>query len=681
MDTKKEDLELNNAPYLDKNLPIEERIEDLLDRLTLNEKFKLLTGRHRWETKPVKRLGIKPLLMTDGPHGISPHSSKGEECTYFPVGVCRAATWNRDLSNKFGRAIGEEVKSLGMHMILGPGVNIIRTPLCGRNFEYQTEDPYLNKELAIEVINGVQSQKIAACVKHYICNNQEKNRYTYSAEVSKRALEEIYIPAFKASVEEADVWSVMGAYNKINGTYACAHQKLLNEILMTRWNFNGFVVSDWYATKFIDEPKELIEAGLSLEMPRAHTYKRSYLKDAFSQEKFSEEALNMNIRRLLRVMFLVGLFDNDNKEEPRGLKKIEDHQSLARKIAEEGIVLLKNKGDVLPLRLDEINTIAILGPNADKEMAEGGGSSSVRPPYEITPFKGIQEKCSSKAEIIDSVSDADWVFVVVGLNHEEGNDCENADRTSIELPIEQIELINRTVDNNPNTIVILVNGGPISMKGWIDRVPAIIEAWYAGMEGGRALADILFGDCNPSGKLPFSFPKDLLDSPAHKSNKTYPGNGKVYYEEDILVGYRYYDKKQVEPLFPFGYGLSYTSFTYQNLTIDKKQTSDVEPLTISFELTNSGSRKGAEIVQLYIKDVESNVIVPEKELKRFKKIKLVPNESKVIKLNIKAEDLAFFDERQDSWIVEEGKFEILIGSSSQDIRLKETFEYIKCNPL
>jgi beta-glucosidase len=338
---------------------------------------------------------------------------------------------------------------------------------------------------------------------------------------------------------------------------------------------------------------------------------------------------------------------------------------------------LKNQNDLLPIDKDKINKIAILGPNADKEMAEGGGSSAVKPPYEITPMKGIIEECGGKVEISDSVSDADYIFLVVGLNHEQGNDCENADRTSIELPLEQIELINDTVEKNSNTIVILINGGPISMESWVESTPAIIEAWYPGMEGGRALADIIFGNCTPSGKLPITFPKRLSDSPAHKSEKTYPGNEKVLYDEDILVGYRYFDTREIEPLFPFGHGLSYTTFDYENLRLDKKEMGKTDRLNVQLDISNSGTREGAEVVQLYIKDKESKVLRPEKELKRFEKVRLDPNETKTIEFEIKKDDLAFFDENLGNWTVEEGIFKILVGSSSRDIRLKKSFKYGK----
>ncbi|MFO7797968.1 MAG: beta-glucosidase [Promethearchaeati archaeon] len=663
-------------PFRDENFSVEERIEDLLKRLTIKEKFKLLTGRHQWETKPIKRLGIEPFLMTDGPHGVAPHSSGGRECTYFPVGICRAATWNPSLSFEFGKALAEEVREIGAHMILGPGVNIDRTPLCGRTFEYQTEDPYLNKKLALPVIKGVQGERIAACVKHYICNNQEKNRYTYSAVVSQRALEEIYFPAFKAAVKEADVWSVMGSYNKINGIYGCAHEELIKRNLMEKWGFRGFVVSDWNATHNIENVEDCVKAGLSLEMPRAKIYKRRYLEEAFSKGLFEERDLDEDIKRLLRVMFLVGIFDK-KESLPLGCRNTAEHKNISRKIAEEGIVLLKNEGGLLPLDANKIKTISIKGSNADREFAKGGGSSAVKPPYEITPFEGIRQKIARNIKVIDDESQADVVVLVLGLNHEENNDIENWDRNSLELPQNQLNLIDQVAKQNEKIIIVLINGSPITMDNWIDKVDAIIEAWYPGQEGGKVIADIIFGDVNPSGKLPLTFPKRLEDSPAHISEKRYPSNKKVIYDEGIFVGYRYFDKYSIEPLFPFGFGLSYTSFKYTNLNISKNQIKDTEELEISLEIENIGDKSGAEIIQLYIQEINPKVERPLKELKRFKKVFLTSRNNKEINFGINKDDLAYFDEELNSWNTNEGKYNILIGSSSRDIKLQKSFEYKK----
>ncbi len=666
--------ELKTLPFMDSNLDLEKRVEDLLGRLTLKEKFSLCSGTKNFFTRPIKRLGIKSFKMTDGPHGIGPHSSNNAECTYFPTAICRAATWNPELSEQFGVALAQEVREIGYHMILGPGVNIHRTPLCGRNFEYQTEDPYLNKKMAVPVVRGVQSQKIAACVKHYICNNQEINRFTVSSEVSERALQEIYLPAFEATVREADAWSFMGCYNKVNGIYGCENKNLIKERLMEEWGFRGFVVSDWIATAKITSTESCINAGLTLEMPVQIKYKKKKLNQALLEGKYTEETLNENIKRLLRVMLLTSLLDDESLIPP-GSRNTPEHQTISRKIAEEGIVLLKNKDNLLPLNINTLKKIAVIGPNADKEMAEGGGSSQIRPPYEITPLQGLKNKCRDKVDIINSPSEADLVIVFAGLNHEEGMDSEHFDRDSFDLPSEQIELIKKTVQENPKTIVVLISGSPVNMVGWIENIPAVIEAWYAGQEAGNAIANILFGDVNPSGKLPITFPKKLSDSPAHVSTRTYPGNEKVYYDEGIFVGYRHFDTKNIEPLFPFGYGLSYTTFAYDNLKIDKKTISGDDKFTVSVDITNSGNRTGAEVVQLYVQDVECSVERSLKELKGFKKVQLNSSEKKTIEFEIEKSDLSFFNEKTSCWTVEKGFFNILIGSSSRNIHQKGEIEY------
>ncbi len=668
--------EIKTLPFMDSNLDLEKRVEDLLGRLTLKEKFTLCSGTKNFFTKPIKRLGIKSFKMTDGPHGIGPHSSKNAECTYFPTAICRAATWNPELSEQFGVAVAQEVRDIGYHMILGPGVNIHRTPLCGRNFEYQTEDPYLNKKMAVPVVKGVQSQRIAACVKHYICNNQEMNRFTVSSEVSERALQEIYLPAFEETVREADAWSFMGCYNKVNGVYGCEHKNLLIERLRNEWGFRGFVVSDWIATAKTTNTENCINAGLSLEMPMPIKYKKKILNQALLEGKFTEETLNENIKRLLRIMFLTGLFDDENAIPP-GSRNTPEHQAISRKIAEEGIVLLKNESALLPLDINALKKIAVIGPNADKKMGQGGGSSQVRPPYEITPLQGIKNKCRDKVKIVNSPSESDLVIIFAGLNHEKAMDSEHSDRDSFDLPSEQIELINKTVQENPKTIVVLISGSPVNMVDWIENVPAVIEAWYAGQEAGNTIADILFGDVNPSGKLPITFPKKLSDSPAHVSTRTYPGNEKVYYDEGIFVGYRHFDTKNIEPLFPFGYGLSYTTFAYDNLKIDKKTISGDDKFTVSVDITNSGDRAGAEVVQLYVQDVECSVERPLKELKGFKKVQLDSGEKKTIVFELENKDLSFFDEKTSCWKAENGSFNILVGSSSKDIHLKGEIEYIE----
>ncbi len=667
--------ELAALPFRNMSLGLEERVEDLLGRLTLEEKYRLSVGTKGFFTKPILRLGIPHFKMCDGPHGIGPHSTNNIESTYFPTGICRTASWNPKLAEEFGVALGQEIRDIGYHMSLGPGINIQRTPMCGRNFEYQTEDPYLNKIMAIHIVKALQSQRIAACVKHYICNNQETNRYTSSSEVSERALQEIYLPAFEATVREADAWSFMTCYNKVNGTYGCENKNLITDRLRNEWGFRGFVVTDWHATRLSESTEKAVNAGLSLEMPNPNKYRKTRLRKALSAGKFTEETFNENIRRLLRVMFLTGLFDDKNTL-PKSSRNTPEHQEIARKIAEEGIVLLKNEGNLLPLKLDKLNKIAVVGPNAAKKSAMEGGSSQVLPPYEVTPLQGLEEKCKGKVEIIATPSEADVAIVFAGLNHKPGMDSEHIDRTKFDLATDQIELINKTIQENPNTIVVLISGSPIGMEGWIDNIPALIEAWYPGMEGGHAIANILFGDVNPSGKLPITFPKKLSDSPAHKSTRTFPGDESVFYDEGIFVGYRHFDTNGIEPLFPFGYGLSYTTFKYENMKINPDKISNNEKFTVSVDVTNSGECTGAEITQLYVQDVEASIERPLKELKGFKKIHLNPGETKEITFELGMEDLSFYDENNNGWKAEKGFFNILIGSSSRDIRLQNQIEYL-----
>ena len=673
--------ELYQLPFRNESLELEERIRDLLSRLTLEEKFKLCSGRLMWHTKPIKRLGVKPFTMYDGPHGVRPDTMGEIKSTYFPSAICRAATWDPELSHEFGKAVAEEVRDVGAHMLLAPGINIQRTPMNGRTFEYQTEDPHLNKILAVATVKGIQSQKIAACVKHFVCNNQETNRFTVSSEVSERALQEIYLPAFKATVQEADAWSFMTCYNKVNGIYGSENYNLLRERLMEQWGFRGFTVSDWNATANTSTGS-CVTAGLSLEMPTAKKYNKRNMKKAFQEGKFTEDSLNDNIKRLLRVMFLVGLFDDKNTL-PSGNRNTLEHQSIARKIAENGIVLLKNKDALLPLNIDKLKKLAIVGPNANLkfgggDMLAGGGSSVNYPPYEITPLEGLKQKCRDRVEIIETPSKADVTILFAGLNHEHGMDAEGEDRNKFELPLEQIELIKRTVKQNPNTIVILINGSPIAMSDWIDSVPSVIEAWYGGMEVGNAIANVLFGDVNPSGKLPLTFPKKLSDSPAHNSERSFPGvEERVFYDEGIYVGYRYFDKEQIDPLFPFGYGLSYTTFNYENLKLDKEKFTKNDTVTVSLDIVNSGNRSGMEIIQLYIQDIKSSIDRPPKELKQFKKVKLEQNERKTVELTLNFDDFSFYDDSTHSWVVEPGTFNILLGSSSRDIHLQKEIEYFE----
>jgi beta-glucosidase len=571
-----------------------------------------------------------------------------------------------------GVAIAEEVHAIGRHMILAPGINIARTPLNGRTFEYFSEDPCLTKEMAIPFIQGVQSMGIGACVKHYAANNQETDRTSCNAIIAERPLQEIYLRAFREVVQEADPWAVMGSYNKINGVYGCEHKYLIRDILMDRWGFKGFVVSDWFATRPIETTEGCINGGLSLEMPNPNKYKRKRLQRALDARKFSIEAVDDLVYRFLRVLLIAQSY-----QQQSGSRNTPEHQHLARIIAEEGMVLLKNHSNLLPLSLDDIDSIALVGRNLRKKFGGFlyGGSSAVKPPYEITPFDGLKEKLKGKVKLLSGVSKADIAIVFAGLNHNRGEDSEFRDKAQLELPTNQVELITNTAAENPNTVVVLIAGSPIAMSEWIDKVPVVLMAWYPGMEGGRAIANVLFGDAEPSGRLPITFPVTLSDSPAHHSGERrhYPGDEEknVYYDEGIFVGYRWFDEKQIEPLFPFGFGLSYTGFEYTNANINKELASASDAsLEIQLDVTNIGERSGADTIQVYSRDIQSSVVRPPQELVGFKKVFLKPNERKTISITVHARDLAFYDVESHDWKVDPGEFELKIGRSSRDIKMK-----------
>ena len=677
---------------------VENKVNSILRELTLDEKFKLMVGYFRFQTNTIPRLGIKTFKMTDGPLGIAQHSSFLRKNTRFPAGINLAASWNRDLAYECGVAIAEEARVINRLCILGPGINIGRTPYNGRTYEYYSEDPYLTKEMGIPFVQGIQSQRIAACPKHYVANNQETNRYTVSVEIDERTLHEIYLRAFKEIVEEADPWTIMTSYNRVNSEYVHGSSKLLKSTLFEKWNFSGFVMTDWWATEpkhtekgEITQPstEEAIKAGLSLEMPVPFLYGKEILKEVYDERKFSEEDIDALIRRLLRVYVRVGMFEN-KKSLPKGARNTKEHQSLARRMSEEGIVLLKNKNNLLPLNMTEVSKIAALGPNLDRKFYKflKGGAAAVSPPYEITALQGLKEKCKDKIQIISDPKQADIVLLFMGLNHdspiklmndkytkyneEQGNESEKIDRLQLGLSKSQVKLIIETAKINPKTVVILINANPVAMEEWFNYVPALLEVWYPGMEGGRAIANVLFGDINPSGKLPWTFPKKITDSPAHKSTRTYPGeNLKVHYEEGIYVGYRHFEKKNIEPLFPFGYGLSYTSFDISNVTSNKKILKSLnDELELTVNVSNTGNREGGEVVQVYAQALKPSVDRPIKELVGFQKVRLNAGETKAVKILIKAKDLAFYDVKSNSWKIDEGKIILHIGNSSKNIILK-----------
>jgi beta-glucosidase len=666
--------------------PIEVRVENLLSRLTLEEKIGLVHGDSKFTTAAIPRLGIPKFWLSDGPHGVrqeigpdtwQPAGRTDDFATAMPCGIALAATWNPELAQAEGAVIGKEALARGKHIMLGPGVNIMRTPLCGRNFEYFGEDPFLVSRIAVGYIRGQQSQGVASCIKHLAVNNQELERMTINVEVDERALREIYLPAFKAAVQEAGVWVVMGAYNRFRGQFCSQNDYLLNKILKGEWNFQGLVVSDWAA---VHDTLEASLYGLDLEMGTDKPYDEFFLarpfREAVKTGDIPLSVLDDKVRRNLRVMIDTGLLDG----RAPGSLNTKEHQTTARRVAEEALVLLKNDGGALPLDPSKIKSLAVIGENATRLHAHGGDSSGIKAFYEIAPLEGILRRAGSQVNVTYSVgygsdagSDAveravlaakaaDVVVFVGGLNHDSNFDTEASDRLDMKLPYLQDELIQRIVEANPRTIVVLIAGSPVEMGAWLERVPAVLLAWYGGMESGNALARILFGDVNPSGKLPCTFPKRLADSPAH-SLDAYPGtNGTVCYEESLLVGYRWFDTKKIEPLFPFGHGFSYTHFEYSNLRVG--------PSAAEFDVVNTGKREGGEVAQLYVHDIHPRLARPDKELKGFRKIFLKPGEKQHISIPLDQDSFAFYDSDRQSWLTEPGEFMILIGSSSRDIRLQ-----------
>jgi beta-glucosidase len=709
-------------PYKNPSAPVEQRVEDLLGRMTLQEKVAMLSGADWMQSVPNQRLGIPSIKMADGPLGIRSWAGPSAETgaatartkvltTAFPAGVAMAATWDTELVQAEGKAIAQEVKAVGRDMILGPTVNINRTPLWGRNFEGYGEDPYLTSRLAVAYIEGVQSEGVIATVKHFAANNQEFERHRINAVVDERALQEIYFPAFKAAIEEAGVWSVMSAYNKLNGTYCAENPFLLKDVLRKQWGFKGFVVSDWGSTY---STAATVNAGMDLEMPGGAPMedwlKRPKTREAgngsgwlaaqkvmpdISQGKISAATINDNVGSMLRVMIASGEFDKPGTAS--GEIDTPEQRALARKAATESIVLLKNEGGLLPIDPSKIHSLVVIGPNAAVARTGGGGSSLVTPPYSISPLKGIQDRAGQRLQVsyalgvsmegedpnkdtpqareqlrkeaVGAAGKADAAIIVVGRYPK--LESEDFDIKSLDLPAGQDELIEAVAKANKNTVVVINAGGPVIMSKWMAQAPAIVDMWYGGQEGGNAVADVLFGGANPSGKLPVSFVKEWKDSPAYGH---YPGeNLQVDYAEGIYVGYRYFDKRKIEPLFPFGYGLSYTKFDYSDLNISPDRTALGKPVEVSLRVRNSGSRPGAEVVELYLHDGHASVDRPIQELKGFRRIELAPGESKTVSFTLDRSATAFYSTAQRDWMTEPGKFDVFVGSSSRDIRMSGSF--------
>jgi beta-glucosidase len=821
---------------------LNKRIENLIKQLTLEEKVGLVAGIDFWHTLSIPRLGIPSIKVTDGPHGCRTMSETNPNetlpATSFPTAIAMAATWNPDLIGRVGRALGKEARARGCAVLLGPCVNIHRSPLGGRNFESYSEDPYLSSRMAVAYIKGVQGQGVGTSVKHFALNNSEFERMTISSEASERAIHEVYFPSFEKAVKEAGTWTVMCSYNKINGTYASENGWLLEEILKKEWGFEGMVVSDWFA---VHSTVPAANNGLDLEMPGPALYFGEKLAKAVRLGEVDEKTIDEKVRRILGLMLNTRALDK-KPASTGNIPVYRGHHRLARQVAEESITLLKNENNVLPLSFQKTKSIAVIGPNAAVARVQGGGSAAVVPYHAVSPLEGLKKLCKDRfnivyepgclnnittlplhssfllsargsrkrglngeyfanndltgkpvvvridrqfnlrwmegtkpcpeitgedfsikwtgifrpgatgrhrfgmatngwgriyvnnrlvcsnwgepvnneffislevtgnihlrsgksypvrieycrspydrspmrgirigcdvplpADLIEraaaTAADSDAAVIFAGLSEE--YESEGHDRKDMDLPANQIRLIKKVAAANPRTIVVLNNGSPLAMGKWLAGVPAVLEAWYPGQESGHAIAAVLFGDANPSGKLPDTFPRRLADNPAYAN---YPGShGKVEYAEDIFVGYRHYDAENIRPLFPFGHGLSYTDFEYSNLKIRPRQAKSGQDIIISVGIRNTGTRAGKEVVQVYVRDLISIVPRPPKELKAFRKVNLLPGETRKIRFKLGREALAFFHPILKKWVVEPGEFEVCLGSSSRDIRARDSF--------
>ena len=737
--------------YLDESKPVEQRIEDALSRMTLDEKIAVIHAQSKFSSPGVKRLGFPDLWTDDGPHGVRPDvlwdewvqaGQTNDSCVAFPALTCLAATWNPDMASIYGISLGEEALYRKKNVILGPGVNINRTPFGGRNFEYMGEDPYLASQMVVPYVKGLQSKGVSACVKHYALNNDEEYRHQVNVIVSDRALHEIYLPAFKAAVQKGGAWAIMGAYNLYKNQHNCHNEILLNKILKHDWGFDGVVISDWGGCHDTDEA---VKNGLDLEfgtwtdgltMGATNAYDNYYLADAYKklikEGKYTTKELDEKVRRVLRLFFRTTM----QRNKPFGFLCSESHYDAALKIAQEGIVLLKNeatpypsigrgeKAPLLPLDVSKMKRILVVGENAIKMMTVGGGSSSLKVQHEILPLDGINSKLPSplgegqgvrldyargyvgdtiqsfdgvtvgrslyetrsaaelKTEALEKAKQADVVIFIGGLNKSNYQDSEGHDRNQYELPYGQNELIEALVAVNPRLVYVNISGNAVAMP-WINKVPAVVQGWFLGSEAGNAIASVLFGEANPSGKLPFTWYANLNQCGAHATG-SYPGTWRdghqiidEEYKEDIFVGYRWTDKQKEKPLFAFGHGLSYTTFEIGKAVADKKTMTADEKISFTVKVKNTGSRAGAEVVQLYINDIKSSLPRPVKELKTFQKVYLQPGESKDVTLTIDKSALSFYDDRVGEWVAEPGEFKALIGNASDHISTSVSFKLVK----
>ena len=728
----------NRLPiYLDQTKSEEQRIDDAISRMTLAEKIRIIHAQSKFSSAGVPRLGFPDFWTDDGPHGVRPDvlwdeweqaGQTNDSCVAFPALTCLAASWNPQMSRNYGEALGEEALYRGKDMILGPGVNINRTPLNGRNFEYMGEDPFLASVMVVPYIQGLQSKGVSACVKHYCLNNDEEYRHQVNVIVSDRALHEIYLPAFKAAVEKGKTWGIMGSYNLYKNEHNCHNQWTLNKILKGDWKYDGVVVSDWGGAHDLEQS---VKNGLDIEfgtwtdgltMGATNAYDNYYLSlpymRAIQEGKFTQKELNDKVRRVLRLFYRTTM----NPNRPHGFLCSESHYAAARQIAEEGIVLLQNKNNVLPINTQKAKRVLVVGENAIKMMTVGGGSSSLKVQREISPLEGLKARLAKDgidvdyargyvgdvtgnyngvttgqnlndnrseaeliAEAIEKAKTADYVIMFGGLNKSDFQDCEGHDRKQFELPYNQDKLIEALAKANKNFVYVNISGNAVAMP-WKEKVAGIVQGWFIGSESGEALASILTGDANPCGKLPFTWVNSLNEVGAHALN-TYPGTwrkeggtntkGNIIdeeYKEGIYVGYRWTDKERIKPTFAFGHGQSYTQFAISNLRSDKSELTQDDTIAFTVNVKNTGKRAGSEVVQLYIHDVKSSVDRPKKELKGFQKVYLQPGENKDVTITINKEALSFYDELSSSWKAEAGKFEALVGNASDNLKLKKVFE-------
>ncbi|MBO7433940.1 MAG: glycoside hydrolase family 3 C-terminal domain-containing protein [Salinivirgaceae bacterium] len=713
--------------YLNVNQPIDNRIEDALLRMTTEEKVALLHAQSKFSSAGVKRLGIPEVWCSDGPMGIRDEvlwdeweqaGWTSDSCIAFPSLTCLAATWNTDMAALYGKSIGEEALYRRKNVLLGPGVNICRTPINGRTFEYMSEDPFLASQLVVPYVKGVQQNGVAACVKHFALNNFEVNRSSANVIVSDRALYEIYLPAFKAAVTEGNAWAIMGSYNLYQNQHCCHNKRLLIDILKGDWKFDGVVISDWGGCHSTDEA---VVNGLDLEFGtwtggrtwgRSNSYDNYFLAkpylDGIKSGKYTTTELDDKVRRVLRLIFRTSM----SGQARWGSLCSDEHYAAARKIAGEGIVLLKNDRNILPIDASKNPKILVVGENAIKMLTLGGGSTSLKVQHELLPLDGLRNRFGAENvtfargyvgdttttfdgidtgqkladhrsaqeltnEAVRMAKDVDYVIFVGGMNKSNGQDCEGTDRTSLELPYNQNNVVSAIVKVNPNLIFVNITGSPVTMP-WLNNVPAVIQAWFIGSEAGNAIADVLSGDVNPSGKLPLTFPARLEDVGAHSVGE-YVGKPSfkvvdIEYKEDILVGYRWFDTKNIKPLFPFGYGLSYTTFGFGKPQLSQTTMTPDGSVTLKIDVTNTGKRAGAEVVQLYIADLKSSLPRPTKELKGFKKVQLNPGETKTVEFTIDRRALEFYNDAKNQWEAEPGAFEAIIGTSATDVKGKVKFE-------